>query len=236
MRLGSTVAIFALALGACVACSPTTQTPHTTASASLEERTVALVRPTEDGPRAYCSGVWVAADEVLTANHCVAARDLGERVAYVTRGDLDARSSDEVEAIRFGTLAARDEAHDLALLSVKLPPKHAVAGVGAPTVGQAVGTMGHPLGMWWSYSEGTISAVRMVALGEDADDLWWVQSTAPISPGNSGGGLFDTDGNLVGLCHAYMPRGENVNLYIHPQYIAAFLSASRNAPSPDKGL
>jgi S1-C subfamily serine protease len=155
--------------------------------------------------------VWVGWDAFVTAAHCVASKADGERVAFAARGDVDT----DVEALRFGTLERRDEAHDLALLRVKLPPAHEVAELSSPSVGQNVQTMGHPLGLWWSYSAGHVAAIRY-----DADeDMWEVQATAPISPGNSGGGLFDEDGNLLGIAHTYMPRGENVNFFIHSTYV-----------------
>lgn len=218
MRLPRFALVLALAL---VACAPPPQTPHSKASAQLERETVALVAASPSGPRAYCSGVWVGPAEILTANHCTADFDVGDQVAYVTRDDLLVESADEVATIRFGKLVARDVAHDLALLRVVLAPSHESAGVGTPEVGEAVQTMGHPLGLWWSYSQGVVASIRVV----DWDDgpMWVVQSTAPISPGNSGGGLFDDAGNLLGICHGYYPRGENVNFYIDARYVRVFL-------------
>lgn len=215
--------LLTLALLACT--PPTTQTPHSPKAARLESETVALVAAGMHGPRAYCSGVWVGADAFLTAAHCVADLEVGESVAYVTRGDLSAAAGDEVEAVRFGKLSSRDATHDLALVKTALSPAHQTAGVADPIVGESVQTMGHPLGLWWSYSTGQVAAVRLLAFGDD-DAIWYVQSTAPISPGNSGGGLFDSDGNLLGLCNSYMPRGENVNFYIDSRYIRLFLGAA----------
>ena len=217
--------LFSLAamLAACVPMHGS-QTPHTSAAADLESKTVALIA-VESGPaHAYCSGVWVGQEAILTANHCVDDNELGDRIAYVTRGDLDAGSSDELEALRVGRLVARDEDHDLALIHAKLPPAHAVAAVGAPPcVGDVVQTMGHPRGLWWSYSAGNVAAIRYADMGYPM--MWWVQSTAPISPGNSGGGLFNQAGDLVGVAHSYIPtRAENVNFYVDARYVKAFLA------------
>lgn len=41
-----------------------------------------------------------------------------------------------------------------------------------------------------------------------------IQITAPISPGSSGEGLFDTDGNLIGITTAYVEGGQNLNLAV----------------------
>lgn len=128
-----------------------------------------------------------------------------------------------------GRLERRDYGHDLALVRVALPPEHEVAAVGqGPSVGQPVETMGHPLGLVWSYSRGNVAAVRRITFG-DGGPVWFVQSTASISPGNSGGGLFDASGAIVGIAHGYFPRGENVNIYVHPIHVRAFLEGKEAA-------
>jgi len=223
MRLPSFLVV-ALALAA--ACKPThTQTPHTAASADVEGKTVALVTASNGIAKAYCSGVWVADDAFLTANHCLSDTVLGEPVAYVTRGDISAADADELAVLRIGKLVALDADHDLALVKVKFAPSHGTATLAPddPETGQPVQTMGHPLGLWYSYSQGNVAAVRAMDLDDTGTAIWFVQSTAPISPGNSGGGLFDTDGRLMGVCHAYFPRGENLNLYVHVKYVRMFL-------------
>jgi serine protease Do len=185
-----------------VGCAPAHTTP-----ASLASETVALVRPSLDGPRAYCSGVWVKPDEFVTAAHCVEDRD---EVAYLVPDD---HFDDDLPVIRFGHVGPVDTEHDIALVHVKAPPPHAVAPLAAASAGQEVRTMGHPLGLWWSYSTGTVSAVRALY------GMRYVQSTAPISPGNSGGGLFDSSGALLGVAVFYMPRGENLNFFVHSDYV-----------------
>jgi S1-C subfamily serine protease len=190
----------------------------------LEHKTVALVDPGASRP--YCTGVWVAPDFILTANHCTRDKDFADTVTYATRADVQpGAEGEEIVGMKVGVLVARDEAHDLALVWDKGAPAHAVAGVAEPMVGQRVETMGSPLGLWWSYSQGQISAIRFKAFGE-GDAMWWVQATAPISPGNSGGGLFDENGDLVGLCAATIRSGQNLNLFVHPRYIRAFIDNS----------
>jgi len=219
--------LLALVLAA-TACSSHAQpqTPHTSSAADLESKTVALVEARGSEVRAYCSGVWVKPDAFLTAAHCVADSLPGESVSYVTREDLRADHADDLATLRVGELESLDEGHDLALIRVRLAPEHPIAKVSNDVrVGQPAQTMGHPLGLWWSYSSGNVSALRLMAL--DGPEIWWVQTSAPISPGNSGGGLFDEDGDLLGLCHATFLRGQNLNVYVHAQYLSAFIEASR---------
>jgi len=188
---------------------------------NLAAKTVALTR---DGD-AFCSGVWVGDHEILTAAHCVSRHEDGDTITYATRADVTHVGDAELVYERPAVILRRDTVHDLALLQARRAPAHDVASLSLANIqaGQSVHTMGAPLGLWWSYSSGEIAAVRFAQLDEDEPGLWWIQATAPISPGNSGCGLFDDDGFLVGLADATFPRGENLNLFVHRQYLAAFL-------------
>lgn len=221
--------VLACVIAGCAPVHSPAHAPQTRAAAELEAKTVALVMPSDEGVRAFCSGVWVADDLIVTANHCVADEEIGDRIVYAVRGDVSVKDRDEVETLRMAKLEARDEAHDLALLSVKLPPEHDTARLAGDVVaGETSQTMGHPRGLWWSYSAGNVAAVRV--MDDEADGvMWWVQSTAAISPGNSGGGLFNDAGELLGIAHAYIPvHAENINLYIHECYVRALLASRKS--------
>jgi TPR repeat protein len=60
-------------------------------------------------------------------------------------------------------------------------------------IGETVYAIGSPAGLENSISQGIISGKRRVK------GQWWIQTTAAISPGSSGGGLFDKKGNLIGI-------------------------------------
>lgn len=242
LTLGVTVAALA---ASCASCTPTgapnfgSQTPHTSAAADIEGKTIALVRSNDEGEtRVFCSGVWIDEDMIVTADHCVRELEDGASVDYVTRGDVQAGRGDHVATLRRAAVLVHGADHDLAVLKADAAPAHGVARVGVqPAVGDPVQTMGHPLGLWWSYSTGNVAALRVVpeeVIGYP--DQWWVQSTAPISPGNSGGGLFDMYGELIGIAHAYMPRGENVNFYIDARYVPAVVTKALEAAREQKSV
>lgn len=215
--------------------TPTAGVPLTSSFPSevedLASKTVALTVRKDDGEvRAYCSGVWVSPTRILTANHCVADLNMGELVDYVVQEDVfSPGEAKERDSIRFrsSVLYRRDANHDLALLSsASAPASHGVAKLSGFPVwpGMPVQAMGHPLGLWWSYSRGDVAAVREL---ESHDmTMLFVQATVPISPGSSGGGLFDPLGQLVGICHGTFTRGQNVNLFIHYQYFEPILGVS----------
>ncbi len=208
------------------AAAPTASNFHIADAADLVSKTVALTRVDRDGSvGAYCSGVWVGHTSILTANHCVADLELNERLAYVVKDDAltnEGRERLDIQP-RGAMLTARDEGHDLALLYAPLPPDHGTASVSSAPVrpGMPVQAMGMPLGLWYSYSSGDVAAIR--ELDSHGNTMTFIQTTAPISGGSSGGGLFDAMGQLVGICHGTFVRGQNVNLFIHWQYIGALV-------------
>lgn len=226
-----TVLLFALAL-LVFGCSPVNY-PSAPAMMpnGLADRTVALVELDEmsETVDAFCTGTWVRDGVIATAKHCVG--DAGDVIRYVVKSDVF-NPGDLSEKKTRGHLAfvlAVDSAHDLALLgTVGAIPVHATASVTSEQLyqGEMVQTLGNPLGLMFSYSHGDIASVRYAnAVGHRGDDkMLFIQTTAPISPGSSGGALFNARGELVGVAHAaYGGRSQNVSLFIHYQYVDALI-------------
>jgi len=82
-------------------------------------------------------------------------------------------------------------------------------------VGQKVFAIGAPQGLELTLSEGIISGLR--DLGSAGRVL---QTTAPISPGSSGGGLFDEQGRLIGLTTFYLSEGQQLNFAVPVEWIS----------------
>lgn len=76
------------------------------------------------------------------------------------------------------------------------------------TVGTRIYALGNPRGLELTLSDGLVSALRKDGKGA----LAWIQISAPISPGSSGGGVFDENGRLVGISTAGYTDGQNLNL------------------------
>jgi len=77
-------------------------------------------------------------------------------------------------------------------------------------VGEEVVAIGNPLSLESTVSNGIISGIR--AADEKGNDL--LQTTAPISPGSSGGPLFNMAGEVVGITTSHIEGGENLNFAI----------------------
>lgn len=196
----STMVVFAFCILGCTTSPlPRGRPPRADLAERLAASTVALV----DEGRAFCSGVWVSKHEVLTAAHCIDDMELGDVLSVEAHG---------VAASFPAGVAMIDNGHDLGLLFVKAPPAHRIADTApVPMVGERAFAMGHPLGLKWFFSEGYVAKVGEM----DADlEIFWIAATTPISPGNSGGGLFDRDGMLVGIASRTATRGQNVNFFV----------------------
>lgn len=106
------------------------------------------------------------------------------------------------EAIEGRTVWRAERDVDLALVEGRLAHPDRVGimavGSGAVLVGAEVFAIGNPLGLAWSYTAGTLSAIRhwTTPAGQSVRVL---QTDANIAPGSSGGGLFHRDGHLLGV-------------------------------------
>ena len=138
------------------------------------------------------SGVIISEDGyILTCNHVI------EGASNVT---VKLYNGDEYKA----TVVGFDSKTDLAVVKIEasgLSP--AVFGdEDSIKIGQAAIAIGNPLGtLGNSVSSGIISALeREVTVSNQTMRL--LQTDTPVNPGNSGGGLFDIDGNLIGIVNA----------------------------------
>ena len=106
---------------------------------------------------------------------------------------------------------AENQRNDLAVL--------AGVGTGAPTlplgddtlppIGTRVFVISSPEGLKNTLSEGLISGLRERENGEQ-----WIQITAPISPGSSGGPVLTADGKVIGVVVASHDEGQNLNFAV----------------------
>jgi serine protease Do len=111
-------------------------------------------------------------------------------------------------------LIGRDEKTDLALLKVSprkpLPSTH-FGDSDSARIGDWVIAIGNPFGLGSTVTAGIVSARNRDIAAGPYDDF--IQTDAPINRGNSGGPLFDMNGNVVGVNSAiYSPSGGSVGI------------------------
>lgn len=111
-------------------------------------------------------------------------------------------------------LLGGDEKTDLAVLKVssdKPLPAVKFADASKVRVGQAVMAVGNPFGLGGTVTTGIVSARGRDIQSGPFDD--YIQTDASINRGNSGGPLFDMNGNVIGINTAiYSPTGGSIGL------------------------
>jgi len=146
------------------------------------------------------SGFFIRQGEVVTNVHVIR----GARRVEIHTLDGKGRTYPVLGAL------AIDEEADLALLSVNLPAErsHALTlSAALPEEGEPVFIIGNPLRLEGSVSDGIVSAVREVP---DLGRI--IQTTAPVSHGNSGSPLFNMRGQVIGIVTVKVTNGQNINL------------------------
>ncbi|MEN9360177.1 MAG: Periplasmic pH-dependent serine endoprotease DegQ precursor [Verrucomicrobiota bacterium] len=125
--------------------------------------------------------------------------------------------------VRIVAVAGR---YDLALLKVEDGGKFPFVDIADSTVlkqGDAVFTIGSPLGLTRSISEGVVAQPQRYV--EQGNNIYgfYIQMTAAISPGNSGGPLFNMKGQILGMNSMGASQGQNIGLAIPSDWIKTFL-------------
>jgi S1-C subfamily serine protease len=103
-----------------------------------------------------------------------------------------------------------DDAADIAILQFDGNETPSITGIGNSDelqTGEKVYAIGNPRGLLSTVSEGNVSNAH-----RPIDGRVFIQFTSPISPGSSGGGLFNEGGRAVGITAAAQKGEDNQNL------------------------
>ena len=156
--------------------------------------------------------------------------------AHVVENCATLRTTTSQGASAAAKILARDVRNDLALLGTGLAAKKVAAFRTAIRQGEGVEAFGYPLtdvlAKSGNFTLGNVSA--LVGIGEDSR---YLQISAPVQPGNSGGPLLDQFGNLVGVVSAKLNAlklmvatngdiPQNVNFAIKASIVTNFLETN----------
>ena len=178
---------------------------------------VVLAVDGSDQTKGLGGGVVVAQDRVITNCHVIDSA----AVVYVKRDGQRAKAR----------VVEREAEKDLCLLQVPTgnAPVVKLRRSADLQIGEPVYAIGNPQGLEQTLSPGLISQLRKTEKG------LLLQTTAPISPGSSGGGLFDEAGLLIGITVGQYTDAQNLNFAIPVDWIDDVLrKPPRQAEPPPK--
>lgn len=187
-------------------------------AADVKDKVIAIVEQDENTGHwdAHCAGVWISLTQIMTANHCTQAEILpGLRLPMDYRWVATLEQYDANHPMK-AKVTSRDEARDIAVLQVEVIFPHAYAEFrrGEVPVGEEVYVCGQPWGdlsLPWTVTRGIVSGIR-----PDFRDLKGeiLQTDAVIWYGNSGGGMFDHEGRLVGISSEIDVRSKKYGFFV----------------------
>lgn len=176
---------------------------------------IVVVKAFDSQGKAIAQGSGVVIAKGIVVSNCHIFRQAGTKSASVLYHDKRYPA-----ALRYA-----DPAHDLCSFTVK--------GLGAPPVpmrnatslkvGENTYAIGAPEGLNLTLSSGLVSGLR------EAPDGTVIQTTAPISPGSSGGGLFDGKGRLIGITSYYLKGSQQLNFSLPVKWVKALPQRGQNA-------
>jgi Trypsin-like peptidase domain len=163
------------------------------------------------------SGFLVSAEGAILTNYHVVAHT---KQATVRLANEDAYDTVDVLEV--------DKRKDIALIKIK--------GFGLPylklgrsqdvEVGETIYSLSNPLGVFQNtLSQGIVSGIR------PGDGYKYFQISAPISHGSSGGPIFNSRGEVIGIAVATLEEGQNLNFAVPIDY-ARGMVISMGSPKP----
>lgn len=176
----------------------TSQNPNWQAVGAVVAPSVVAISVTTGQGQGEGSGVIMDAEgHILTNNHVVEGAN--DDMVTVTLND---------GTLHKAKIVGLDPATDLAVIKVVDVPADlspaSFSDSSAVVVGQSVMAMGNPLGLSQTATTGIVSAIdRPVSTSRTLDGTLVVtnavQIDAAVNPGNSGGPLFDAQGEVIGI-------------------------------------
>jgi cytochrome c-type biogenesis protein CcmH/NrfG len=149
---------------------------------------------------------------------------------HVIRGAsrLYAKISGQSTMFRIEMIIATDAGKDLALIKlrgIQGSPLHIADGhIG---FGDEIYVLGNPEGLEGTFSQGNISGIRQLR------GIRYLQISAPVSRGSSGGPVLNKSGEVVGIVVAQLTTGQNLNFAIPVSYLSSLVAETLGGAKGD---
>ncbi|MCB9668253.1 MAG: trypsin-like peptidase domain-containing protein [Alphaproteobacteria bacterium] len=171
------------------------------------------------------AGVVVGPLEVVTARHLV----------FDAAGPLEVRAHDGT--LQQARVVGTDARSDLALLAIDRPLEPARMGnAGRVRVGDTVLAVGNPFGLSHSLSVGVVGAKDRRLQAGGGPRVGFLQLSIPLNPGNSGGPIFNLEGELVGLLTGTHTEGQGIGFAVPTDVVAEAMPDLRAGRHVSRGF
>ncbi len=159
------------------------------------------------------SGFFLSSDGTAATNYHVIEGGASAKITLASNGSVHTVAG----------IYDYDISRDIALLKITGNgfPALSIGDSDMVAGGATVYAIGSPLGLSNTISQGIISSASRTINGQT-----YLQTTAPISSGSSGGALLDTSGAVIGITSATLTDGQNLNLAIPINAISTLSTAS----------
>lgn len=140
---------------------------------------------------------------------------LGLEVSFKTFGEISNSYNLENPPTKKAKIIKFDNNNDIMILKTLDYSSDSFVEVSGSNgkIGEKVHIVGHPARVEFTYFTGIISGFR-TEINPTGYQQKLVHITAPIYMGNSGGGAFDIDGKLIGICSFFRPAVPNMSFFV----------------------
>lgn len=155
------------------------------------------------------TGFIISKDGLIATNYHVISKSKRLSVRF-----NNGRTYGNVKLLEF------DPVKDLAIIKVNASGLNPVklGNSDSLQIGQRIVTIGNPLGLEHTVSDGLISSIRDVKEGHKV-----LQISVPLSNGSSGGPIFNLNGEVVGVAVGAYAGGQNLNFAVPINYLKPLL-------------
>lgn len=179
------------------------------------------------------SGIILTKDGYIATNHHVIEDVSDIEVEFIYNKEIKSFNA---------KLIRSDAVNDLAILKIDDPKFANLTSIPynfktrSSDIGQEVYALGYPMALTIMGKDIKFTDGRISARSGYQGDITTYQTTTPIQPGNSGGPLFDTNGNLIAINSSILRAdvAENVSYSIKTSYLLTLIDALPNSiPLPN---
>lgn len=136
---------------------------------------------------------------------------------HVVRDYAEVVIQNQVVKRQLARVMCMDSLHDLALLVPHQPlllPEATLGNGSLPTEGDTVLALGRPFASKFTATQGIVSDTR-----REYHDLMYIQHDAALNPGNSGGPLLNTQGEIIGINAFDLQEGNKIGFALPVRYL-----------------